>query len=50
MSVAKKGNKNWLGKTHSEETKVKLSEANKGKPKSFAWAVRPSPQISVVDI
>jgi hypothetical protein len=41
MKEAKKGNKNWLGKTHSEETKVKLSEANKGKPRRFG-AGRPS--------
>ena len=29
--VFKKGHKTWLGKTHSEETKRKMSEALKGR-------------------
>jgi len=29
--VFKKGHKTWVGKTHSEETKRKMSEALKGK-------------------
>ena len=33
MSIAAKGNKKWLGKKHSEETKEKMSKAQKGKPK-----------------
>jgi group I intron endonuclease len=31
MSLASKGNKNFLGKKHSEETKEKISRAHKGK-------------------
>ena len=31
VSVAKKGNKYWVGKHHSEETKLKISEAHKGR-------------------
>ena len=33
-SLHKKGNKNMLGKKHSEETLRKISEANKGKQRS----------------
>ena len=31
VSVAKKGNKYWVGKHHSEGTKLKISEAHKGR-------------------
>ncbi len=31
MSNAAKGNKHWLGKTHTQETKDKISRANKGR-------------------
>jgi group I intron endonuclease len=31
MSTARQGNKNWLGKTHSDETKGKISAAILGK-------------------
>jgi hypothetical protein len=34
MSAASKGNQNMLGKTHSEETKAKMSAARKGKQQS----------------
>ncbi len=34
MSESKKGNTNWLGKTHSKETRKKISEAHKGKTRS----------------
>ena len=30
MSEARKGNTNWLGKTHSEESKRKMSEVKQG--------------------
>jgi hypothetical protein len=29
------GNKNWLGKHHSEESKIKIGKANKGKSRSI---------------
>ena len=32
MSEARRGNKNWLGKHHSEESKRKMSETKNGKP------------------
>ena len=32
--IFKKGHKTWLGKTHSEESKKKMSEALKGEKKS----------------
>ena len=31
MSLASTGNKNWLGKTHSQETKDKIGNANRGR-------------------
>lgn len=31
ISESRKGNKNWLGKHHTEETKLKISESHKGK-------------------
>lgn len=34
ISASKIGNKNWLGKTHSEITKDRMSAAMSGKPKS----------------
>lgn len=34
LSEASKGNKSFLGRTHTEETRKKLSEINKGRPKS----------------
>ena len=34
MSAAKQGNKNMLGKHHTEETKRKIAEGNKGKKMS----------------
>jgi group I intron endonuclease len=34
MSIASKGNKNWLGKKHSDETKDKISKANLGRKHS----------------
>ena len=30
MSEERKGNTNWLGKTHSEESKRKMSEVKQG--------------------
>ena len=38
--VFKKGHKTWLGKRHSDETKIKMSEANKGRK---AWNKGKSP-------
>jgi group I intron endonuclease len=35
MSIASKGNKNWLGKKHSQETKDKISKANSGRKYSI---------------
>jgi hypothetical protein len=34
MSIAQKGNKNWLGKNHIQESKDKISQANKGRKHS----------------
>lgn len=34
MSIAQKGNKNWLGKTHTQISKDKISKANKGRKHS----------------
>lgn len=54
ISEKLKGNKIWLGKTHTEETKKKISEANKGKivsketreKQSIARKGKPQPQVS----
>ena len=40
MSISRQGNKIWLGKHHSAETKRKMSEAQKGKntwSKGLQW-------------
>ena len=47
--VAKKGNKNWLGKTHSDEAKQKMSEARKGCLRAEGSG-RPSQKVEVFDL
>ena len=42
MREASKGNTNMLGKTHSEETKRKISEAKKGKTRSEETKIKMS--------